>query len=97
MTTTTVVRYVVKPERAEENADLVRAVYAELAELQPAGFTYRTFQLEDGVTFVHVAATEDGPPPLPQLDSFLRFQEGIGDRCVEQPVVGPSKVIGSYG
>ena len=55
-----IVRYRVKPGRAEENAELVRAVYAELAAGQPPGFHYATYALEDGVTFVHVAFMEDG-------------------------------------
>jgi hypothetical protein len=37
-----VVRYRVKPDRAEENASLVRAVYEELAEVKPDGFRSRT-------------------------------------------------------
>jgi hypothetical protein len=81
-----IVRYRVKPGRAEENAELVRAVYAELAERQPPGFRYATFVLADGLTFVHVAITEDGhSAPLPQLAAFQRFREGLADRCDEPP------------
>jgi hypothetical protein len=39
------VRYTVKPERAAENVELVRAVYDELHGAQPAGLRYATFQL----------------------------------------------------
>jgi len=49
-----IVRYRVKPERAAENEELVRAVYAELQETKPAGLRYATFQLDDGVSFVHI-------------------------------------------
>ena len=52
------VRYRVKPDRADENAELVRAVYEELAAHQPPGFRYATFVLDDGVTFTHIAFTD---------------------------------------
>jgi hypothetical protein len=94
-----IVRYRVKPGRAEENAELVRAVYAELGEAQPPGFRYATFALEDGVTFVHIAFMEDGrEAPLLQLAAFQRFQSGIAERCEETPQVTQLAVrIGSYG
>lgn len=46
--THTVVRYTVKPDQADRNAELVRAVYRELADLRPEGFTYATYRLDDG-------------------------------------------------
>jgi hypothetical protein len=92
------VRYRVKPGLAEENADLVRAVYAELAALRPPGFRYATFVLEDGVTFLHLAITEDDhDTPLQQLSAFRRFLAGIAERCEEQPYTTKLPVrIGSY-
>jgi hypothetical protein len=94
-----IVRYRVKPGRAEENAELVRAVYAELAEVQPAGFRYATFVLDDGVSFVHVAFMEDDQKaPLPQLASFQAFQGEIAERCDDPPqATSPTALIGSYG
>ena len=50
-----IARYKVKPDRAEENLDLVRAVYEELERTKPAGLRYATFLLDDGVSFVHIA------------------------------------------
>ena len=50
------VRYKVKPELAQENERLVRAVYDELEHSAPAGLRYTTFKLEDGVSFVHLAS-----------------------------------------
>jgi hypothetical protein len=94
-----IVRYRVKPGRAEENAELVRAVYAELAETGAPGFRYATFLLEDGVTFVHVAFMDDGvEPPLPSLDSFQRFTSDLPARCDDPPQVARSlERIGSFG
>jgi hypothetical protein len=92
------VRYRVHPDRVTENEALVRAVYDELARTDPAGFRYATFRLDDGVTFVHIASTEtaDGSNPLPGLAAFQRFQEGIGQRCAEPPVVTELAEIGSF-
>jgi hypothetical protein len=93
-----IVRYKVKPDLAAENEELVRAVYAELHQTKPAGLHYGTFQLDDGVSFVHVASTEaaDGSSPLSEVRAFERFQENIDDRCEEGPVVGSVREIGSY-
>jgi len=93
-----IVRYRVKPGRSEENAELVRAVYAELATEQPPGFRYTTYLQEDGVTFVHVAFMQDRhDAPLPQLPAFQRFQRDLAGRCDEAPqVTRLGEHIGSY-
>jgi hypothetical protein len=92
------VRYKVKPDRAAENEELVRAVYEELDRTRPADLHYATFALEDGVSFVHLSSidTEDGSNPLTEVEAFARFQEGIGDRCEEGPVVAQLREVGSY-
>jgi hypothetical protein len=50
------------------------------------------------VSFVHIASveTEDGRSPLPTLDAFRRFQERIGERCDQPPVVTELSEVGSY-
>jgi hypothetical protein len=90
-----VVRYRVKPDRVAENEEAVRAVYAELAELQPEGLRYATVKLDDGVTFVHVAVHETDNP-LPGLASFQAFTNGVRDRAEEPPTVSEATVVGSY-
>ena len=90
-----IVRYRVKPERVEENEQLVREVYEELGRLQPEGLRYGTFKLDDGVTFVHLAVHGD-PNPLGQVEAFARFQADIRDRCDELPVVTVMEEVGSY-
>jgi L-rhamnose mutarotase len=96
--TQVLVRYKIKPEHAAENERLVRAVYDELQRTEPGGFHYATFQLDDGVTFVHLASTDsdDGQNPLSELEAFRQFQENISDRCDEAPVVIQLREIGSY-
>ena len=63
------VRYKVKPERVEENEELVRAVYDELGRTEPAGLRYATFKLDDGVSFVHLAVTRDRGRRHPAVDA----------------------------
>jgi quinol monooxygenase YgiN len=90
------VRYKVKPDRAEENAALVRAVYDELRRTAPGGLSYATFVLDDGVSFVHMATHDGDDNPLAQVAAFQRFQEGVRDRCDEPPVVSRMREVGSY-
>jgi hypothetical protein len=92
------VRYKVKPDQAEENEALVRAVYDELHRTGPAGLRYATLKLADGVSFVHIASTEteDGHNPLSEVKAFKEFQKGIAERCDEPPVVAELTEIGSF-
>jgi hypothetical protein len=90
-----IVRYRIKPDRVAENEELVRAVYAELADVQPDGLRYATVKLEDGVSFVHIAVHE-GDNPLPKLASFRTFSEGARERCDDPPVVSEATLVGSY-
>ena len=91
------VRYRVKPEQVARNEALVRAVYEELRDAQPSGFRYATFKLDDGVSFVHMAFAEGEGNPLAELAAFGEFQQGIAERCEEQPVVSRLEEIGSFG
>ena len=91
-----IVRYTVKADRAEENELLVRAVYDELHRTEPAGLSYATLKLDDGISFVHIAATADGRNPLAELAAFKQFQHGIAERCSTPPVVSELTEIGSY-
>jgi hypothetical protein len=92
------VRYTVKPERAQENRELVEAVYAELADTRPDGLRYATFVLEDGVTFLHVASAEtaDGGTPLTGVRAFQEFQRDVRERCEQSPVVTALQEVGSF-
>jgi hypothetical protein len=90
------VQYTVKPDRAAENEELVRAVYDELLRARPDRLRYATFRLPDGVSFLHIAETEGGQDPLSTVDAFQRFRAGIADRCEEAPVATELRVIGSF-
>ena len=94
----TMVKYRVKPGRSQENADLIRAVYAELDEGGFPHIRYSTWMLEDGVTFVHVAAVDgEEKAPLSDIPAFKKFREGLHDRCETEPEFTQlTTKIGSY-
>jgi hypothetical protein len=96
--TTTVVRYRTKPERADENQQLIEAVFAELDEREPEGFTYKVFRLEDGVNFIHVVIEHDGehPDSLQELPAFQTFVADITDRCEVPPVATAATIVGGF-
>ena len=94
----TVVRYQAKPDRADDNQQLIEAVFAELEERQPEGFTYKVFRLEDGVSFVHVVIEHDvnDPDSLQAVPAFQAFVADIADRCDIPPVAMGATIVGGY-
>jgi hypothetical protein len=94
----TVVRYQTRPEQAAENQRLVEAVFDDLEEREPVGFTYKVFRLEDGVSFVHVVVEHDveDPDSLQSVPAFQAFVAGIADRCEIPPVAMGATVVGGY-
>ncbi len=92
------VRYKVKTESVQENIEYIQAVFGALENSKPEGLRYASFQLEDGVSFVHIASieTEDGSNPLPSFDEFNAFVNDIASRCVEPPEPSELTTIGSY-
>jgi len=97
MSKTVIVRYRTRPDAAEENARLVKGVFSSLAEVDPGDFRYTTYQLADGVTFVHVAIFAGSGNPLATLPAFAEFQRELGQRCDEPPAPSDATVVGSYG
>lgn len=93
------IRYKLRPDQIERNAELLADVYAELAATQPGGLRYATFQLDDEggcVTF----AEYDGPPGTAahhRLASFQRYRSTLDERCEQPPAVTVLREIGSYG
>ena len=96
MSVTKVVWYRTNPQDADENAHLIRDVFAELAAERPDGLRYASFRLGDGVSFVHVAVLDADRNPLSDSAAFATFQSGIKDRCADGPVASDATVIGSY-
>jgi hypothetical protein len=94
----TVVRYQARPERADENQRLIEAVFADLDQREPVGFTYKVFRLEDGVSFVHVLIEHEveEPDSLQDVPAFQAFVANIADRCEVPPLAMGASVVGGY-
>jgi hypothetical protein len=95
---TIVVRYQAKPERADENQHLIEAVFAELDERTPEGFSYQVFRLDDGVSFIHVVIEHDvdEADSLQAVPAFQAFVAHIADRCDVPPVAARATIVGGY-
>jgi hypothetical protein len=95
----TVVQYRTRPERADENQQLVEAVFRELHTTAPRGLRYASFRLDDGVSFVHVAevAGATGANPLTEAAAFGEFLRDLGDRVEDGPHPSSATLVGEYG
>ena len=91
----TVVRYKTRLDQAEENERLIAQVFRELEQKAPKGVRYLALKLGDG-TFVHFSMTDDGASPIPALEAFRSFQNGIKERCIEPPQSGDATIVGDY-
>lgn len=92
------IRYVTKPEFADENRRLVERVYEELRVRDPGAVRYATLRLADGVTFLHLFTTDsdDGAKTLSSIAAFAEFLRELPQRCAEAPVAQYVTVVGSY-
>jgi hypothetical protein len=95
MSRAVVVRYRTRPDAADDNEQLVKAVFAELAAKLPGGVRYSTVRVDE-TTFVHVAVFDSDANPLADLPAFQAFTAGIADRCEEPPAPAGGRLIGSY-
>ncbi len=92
-----VIRYRTTAQGAGENRQLVEKVFAEAAQVRPAGLRYQCVQLgADGREFVHVVESDVEPSPLLGLAAFQEFQRGLPDRLDGELERGPAQVVGSY-
>ena len=92
------VRYKVRPGRADENVSLVKAVYEQLNRERPDALHYATFRLPDGVSFMHIVFETDQPGSiLGEVAAFKAFTADIEARTEESPAVTELTLIGSYG
>jgi hypothetical protein len=90
------IRYKVKPDQVERNLELLRAFFEELESAQPDRVRDAAFQLDDGVTFMHLVETDD-PRRFSQLETFRAYRATLDERCDEPPVMTELREIGSYG
>jgi hypothetical protein len=93
----TSVRYTTRDKAAaERNQSLIDDVFAELAEREPDGLSYRVARSDDGLSFEHVAVVQDGPNPLLTLAAFRAFSSTLTERVLEPPVVQTGRVVARY-
>jgi hypothetical protein len=95
VTRAVVVRYRTRPEAADDNEQLIDAVFGELKAAQPGGIRYCVFRLNE-TTFVHVAVLDSDQNPLEALPAFQRFTSGIAGRCEEPPAPMAGRLVASY-
>jgi hypothetical protein len=81
----TMVRYTAKPDRADENERLSRAVFAELRAKTPAGVAYALCRAGDEFTHVFINFNGDESEPVTGLPSFKAFEEGAQARWLTPP------------
>jgi hypothetical protein len=94
---TMMIRYKVKAERAEENIELIKAVFAELKAAAPTELRYATFTEADGLSFVHiVSSTDESNEQLTSLLAFKNFASNIQERCQEPPATAILEEVASY-
>jgi hypothetical protein len=96
--TTVVLRYQVKPGRAEENQRLIVSLFAELEDGELDGFTYKVFRLADGVSFIHVWIEHDvaDPDSLAAVPAYQTFMAELTDRCAVPPLETQATIVGGY-
>lgn len=93
---TRMIQYTTKSEAVNENRRLVTNVFAELTATSPEGLRYAVFLLDDGVTFVHVVASDEGDDPPALLPAFQNFQRHISERWAAPPSIRQVTLLGSY-
>ena len=91
------VNYIVKPEKASENAALIRHVFEQLQAEKPEGIKYSVYKMGDNV-FVQVAQfeSEAAHKKFTSLTSFVAFRKDMAARQIETPVTNVIEEIGSF-
>jgi hypothetical protein len=91
------IRYRTRPDQAERNEQLVRAVFDELLSRSAESVRYLVLRGADG-TFLHLVASEPGmdTSAITTLPSFQEFQRGHRERCLEPPQVLEVTVVGNH-
>ena len=95
---TNLIQYQPRPEYADDNERLIRAVFDALRQAKPTGMRYLAMRHDDG-SFTHLVGLEDGQTgnPLRELEAFKQFLSGLDER-VEAPVtLRGARIIGNYG
>jgi hypothetical protein len=87
------IRYRARPEKADENQNLIEGVFRELHAKAPDHVRYLVLRLSDG-TFCHLV--DDSTKTVPNLDAFAAFQRGGAERRLDEPQQLEATVVGNY-
>ena len=95
----TIVRYTAKPERADENEQLSRAVFDELRVKTPPGVAYALCRAGDEFVHLFINFDADESEPVTGLPSFKVFENDALSRWLAPPVATrlSVNVVESYG
>lgn len=90
-----VVRYKIKPDRADENERLMRGIFDELEATESEGVRILSLRLDDG-TFIHIAEIAEGATPVSKLHAFEAYHAQLHERCLEPPTPCDATIVGDY-
>ncbi len=94
MTRAVVVGYRTRPDAADDNERLIKAVFEELAAVRPGGIRYSTFRVDE-TTFVHTAVLDSDANPLEDLPAFRAFTWAYRV-AAEPPAPTAGRLVGMY-
>jgi hypothetical protein len=91
------ISYQAKPERIDENRQLIEAVFAELAAARPENLHYAVLELGAG-SFVHLVSAPDDreASPLLTIAAFEAFTANAGDRHLVKASQQTMLIVGNY-
>jgi quinol monooxygenase YgiN len=91
------INYIVKPEKVDENAALVRQVFTQLKAVRLGGVKYSVYKMGENV-FVHVAQfeSEAAHQQFAALESFRLFRQTMAERQIEKPVTNDIEEVGYF-
>jgi hypothetical protein len=87
------IRYRARPEKADENQQLIESVFRELHAKAPDHVRYLVLRLSDG-TFCHLV--DDSAKVVANLNAFAAFQRGGAERRLDEPQQLDATVVGNY-
>lgn len=91
------IRYEIAPQHVEEHLSLLQQVFDELREAAIPAFGYAAYQLEDGVTFLELLDSDQGPAPLARVPAFARYRATLDARCTVPPAMTELREVASVG
>ncbi|MBO0882054.1 MAG: hypothetical protein J2P17_17275 [Mycobacterium sp.] len=94
----TSLRAKVKTEHVAQAEELVRRLFAAVADNAPEGIRYASTKSADGQTFVVLLQLDDGviDNPIVEYPEFKELQAGLTEWMEQPPAMDQLTVIGSY-